>query len=204
MGELLLSLKQDRKKQVIAYYSQTSLRQKKLLHDQTRTVATRKAIKRFRLYLNEQKYWSRTEGVLLSQLCRKKKLLNQFAYLIQILAKFSYLLEHWAEQKHGSANGLSRQPCKHCRQCEFKEMRDGGHIRQELDSEEQVPDLKTTRSKELLCNKRLHWSRFIGDDATDNTQAVEGCGLVESPLLTAAKLVTGLSDQTSNCLKNRH
>ena len=53
------------------------------------------------------------------------------------------------------------------------------------------------RSKELPYNKRMNWSVFIEDDTADDTLlsalevVEEESSLIESPLLTAAKIVTG-------------
>ena len=51
---------------------------------------------------------------------------------LEILAEFSYTLEHRAGVRHGNADGLSKQACEDCRQCELIERRDGGPTHQEL------------------------------------------------------------------------
>ena len=59
---------------------------------------------------------------------------------LEILAEFDYILEHRAGVKHGNADGLSRQTCEDCRQCNLIEKRDGGPTRQELDQDDSDTD----------------------------------------------------------------
>ena len=50
--------------------------------------------------------------------CRRKEPSDQEAHKLEILTEFSSTLEQRGGQKHSNANGLSRQTCKYCRQCE--------------------------------------------------------------------------------------
>ena len=139
----VLSQEQEGKERVIAFYSKTlSPPEKNYCVTRRELLATVKAIKHFRPYLYGQKFRLRTDHASLRWLCRRKEPSNQVARWLEILAEFSYTLEHRAGQKHGNADGLSRQACEDCRQCESIERRDGGPTRQELDSEDQVSALK--------------------------------------------------------------
>ena len=72
-------------------------------------LATVKAIKHFKPYLYGRKFRLRTDHASLRWLCRRKEPSNQVARWLEILAEFSYTLEHRAGVRHGNADGLSRE-----------------------------------------------------------------------------------------------
>ena len=143
-----MSQEQEGRERVIAYYSKTfSPPERNYCVTRRELLATVKAIKHFRPYLYGRKFRLRTDHASLRWLCRRKEPSNQVARRLEILAEFSYILEHRAGLKHGNADGLSRQSCEDCRQCELIERRDGGPTRQELDQDtESIPSpaLKAT------------------------------------------------------------
>ena len=91
----MLSQKQTGNKRVIAYYNKTlSPPEKNYCVTRRELLATVKAIKYFRSYLYEQKFWLRTDHISLRWLWRRKEPSNQFARWLEILAEISYSLEH--------------------------------------------------------------------------------------------------------------
>ena len=105
---------------------------------------------------------------------------------LEILAEFSYTLEHRAGLKHGNADGLSRQSCEDCRQCELIEKRGGGPTRQELDQNtESIPSpaLKATArrddsSEDLLCRAAKIVTRTAQSDIELAREQATGVGPV--------------------------
>ena len=105
---------------------------------------------------------------------------------LEILAEFSYTLEHKAGLKHGNADGLSRQSCEDCRQCELIGRRDGGPTRQELDQDTESissPALKVaTRgddsSEDLLCRAVKIVTRTAQSDIELAREQATGVGSV--------------------------
>jgi len=71
-------------------------------------------------------------------LCKRAEPSSQVARWLEILAEFSYWIEHHAAKKHGNADGISRRPVENCKQCVHIEKRDGGPAR--LDVEAQLGD----------------------------------------------------------------
>ena len=135
----VLSQEQGGVERVIAYYSKTlSPPERNYCVTRRELLATVKAVKHFRPYLYGRKFRLRTDHASLRWLCRRREPSNQVARWLEILAEFSYVLEHRAGVKHGNADGLSRQTCEDCRQCELIERRDGGPTRQELEQDEET------------------------------------------------------------------
>ena len=65
------------------------------------------------------------------------------------------MLEHRAGVKHGNADGLSRQTCEDCRQCELIERRDGGPTRQELDQDKEDTTLSALKAANEVADDNL-------------------------------------------------
>ena len=197
----MLSQKQTGNKRVIAYYNKTlSPPEKNYFVTRRELLATVKAIKYFRSYLYEQKFWLRTDHISLRWLWRRKEPSNQVARWLEILAEISYSLEHWAEQKHGNTDGLSRLACNDCRQCELIERRDGGTTRQELDGGEQAPALNVARLDGPLQGRKItreSLPRPLNKEYATNGTLLSALKATEEEnippddlLLTTAKIVT--------------
>ena len=77
----------------------------------------------------------RTDHASLRWLCRQTEPSDQVARWLEVLAEFKYTIEHRAGPRHGNADGLSRQGCLSCKQCQRIEKRDGGPSRAELHQE---------------------------------------------------------------------
>ena len=145
-----------------------------------------KAVKHFRPCLYGQKFRLRTDHASLRWLCRRREPSNQVARWLEILAEFSYVLEHRAGVKHGNADGLSRQTCEDCRQCELIERRDGGSTRQELDQDEEditSPALKAAAEVvddniDRLCSTAKIITRTTQSDAELAKEQATGVGPV--------------------------
>jgi len=95
-------------------------------------LAVIKSVKHFRPYLYGRKFRLRTDHASLIWLCTRAEPSSQVARWFEILAEFSYRIEHRPGKKHGNADGLSRQPDEGCKQCLNIEKRDGGPPRSEL------------------------------------------------------------------------
>ena len=122
----VLSQEQQGVERVVAYYSKTlSPPERNYCVTRRELLATVKAMKHFKPYFYGRKFRLRTDHASLRCLCRSKDPSNQVARWLEILAEFSYTLEHRAGVRHGNADSLSRQACEDCRQCELIERRDG-------------------------------------------------------------------------------
>jgi len=89
-------------------------------------------VKHFRPYLYGRKFRLRTDHASLIWLCKRAEPSSQIARWLEVLAKFSYQIEHRPGKKHGNADGLSRRPDEGCRQCLNIEKRDRGPLQSEL------------------------------------------------------------------------
>ena len=106
----VLSPEQEGVERVIAYYSKTlSPPERNYCVTRRELLATVKAMKHFKPYLYGKKFRLRTDHASLQCLCRSKEPSNQVARWLEILAEFSYTLEHRAGVRHGNADGLSRE-----------------------------------------------------------------------------------------------
>jgi len=90
------------------------------------------SVKHFRLYLHGRKFWLHTDHASLIWLCKRAEPYSQVARWLEILAEFSYQIEHRPGKKHGNADRLSRRPDEGCRQCLNIEKRDRCPPRSEL------------------------------------------------------------------------
>jgi len=54
---------------------------------------------------------------------------------LEILAEFSYWIEHRPGKKHGNADGLNRRQADGCKQCQNIERRDGGPPRSDVEEQ---------------------------------------------------------------------
>jgi len=66
-------------------------------------------------------------------LCRRAEPSSQVARKLEILAGFSYQIEHRPGKKHCNADRLSRRQVDGCKQCLNIECRDGGPPRSDVE-----------------------------------------------------------------------
>ena len=130
----VLSQVQEGRERVIAYYSKTlSDSERNYCTTRKELLAVIKAIKHFRPYLYGRKFTLRTDHASLKWLCRRSQPSDQVARWLEALAEMDYEVEHRAGSKHGNADGLSRNGCVDCKQCQRIEKRDGGATRKEVE-----------------------------------------------------------------------
>jgi hypothetical protein len=129
----VLSQIQEGVERPIAYYSKTlAPAERNYCVTRKELLAVVKSMKHFRPYLYGREFLLRSDHASLAWLCRRKEPSCQVARWLETLSEFQYKLEHRAGRKHGNADGLSRQACVDCRQCQKIEERDGGPSRQEM------------------------------------------------------------------------
>ena len=73
--------------------------------------------------------------------------------------------------KHGNADGLSRQSCEDCRQCELIERRDGGPTRQELDLSTDETLSSALKAAEEGNHTPSHASQIVDKIVTRTTKS---------------------------------
>jgi len=123
----VLSQVQDGREVVVAYYSKAlSAPEKNYCTTRKELLAVVKAVKHFRPYLYGRSFRLRTHHASLIWLCRWAEPSSQVAQWLEILAEFSYRIEHWPGKKHGNADGLNRRQADGCKQCRGIDRRDGG------------------------------------------------------------------------------
>jgi len=134
VGAVLSQVQEDREV-VVAYYSKSlSPTERNYCNIQKKLLAVIKLVKHFRPYLYGRWFPLRMDHAFLIWLCKREEPSSQVARWLEILAEFSYRIEHQPGKKHGKADGLSRRPDRGCRQCLNIERRDGGPLRSELET----------------------------------------------------------------------
>ena len=119
VGAVLSQVQQGQEK-VIAFFSKT-LSKEEFGYCTTRKelLAVYKAVKFFRPYLYGNFCWIRTDHASLHWiLMSEANFGGQVGRWIATLGQFSLDVKHRSGLKHQNADGLSRQLCKQCRQCE--------------------------------------------------------------------------------------
>jgi len=130
----VMSQVQDGREVVVAYYSKAlSASEKNYCTTRRELLAVVKAIKHFRPYLYGRTFRLRTDHASLKWLCRPAEPFSQVACWLEILAEFSYRIEHRPGKKHGNADGLSRRQADGCKQCLNIKRRDGGPPRSDVE-----------------------------------------------------------------------
>ena len=104
-------------------------------------------------------------------MCRRREPSNQVARWLDILAEFSYTLEHQAGVKRGNADGLSRQTCEDCRQCGLIERQDGGPTRRELYQNEEDTTSPALKAAAKVVDDRIDRLCSIAKIITRTTQS---------------------------------
>jgi len=104
-----LSHVQEGREIVVAYYSKSlSPTERNYCTTHKELLAVIKSLKHFRPYLYGRKFRLRTDHASLIWLCKRAEPSSQVARWLEVLAEFSYRIEHWPSKKHGNADGLSR------------------------------------------------------------------------------------------------
>jgi len=124
---------QEGREVVVAYYSKSlSPAERNYCTTRKELLAVIKSVKHFRPYLYGMRFRLRTDHGSLFWLCKRAEPSSQVARWLEILAEFSYRIEHRPGKKHGNADGLSRRPDEGCKQYLNIEKREGGPPRSEL------------------------------------------------------------------------
>jgi len=128
--EAVLSQVQGGSEVVVAYYSKIlKAAEKNYCTTKKELLTVVKAVKHFRPYLYGRMFRLRTDHASLIWLCKRAELSSQVAHWLEIVAEFSYRIEHRAGRKHGNAVGMNRWPVEDCKQCLHIEKRDEGPAR---------------------------------------------------------------------------
>jgi len=123
----VLSQVQEGREVLVAYYSKSlSPTERNYCTTCKELLAVIKSMKHFRPYLYGKRFRLRTDHGSLIWLCKRAEPSRQVSRWLEILAEFSYRIEHQPGKKHGNADGLSRRPDGGCKQCLNIEKRDGG------------------------------------------------------------------------------
>jgi len=132
----VLSQVQGGSEVVVAYYSKTlAAAEKNYCTTRKELLAVVRAVKHFRPYLYGRTFRLRTDHASLIWLCKRAEPSSQVARWLEILAEFSYRIEHLSGKKHGNADGMSRRPVEDCKQCLHIEKRDGGPARLDIEAQ---------------------------------------------------------------------
>ena len=114
----ILSQVQDGQERVIAYYSKMmSAEERNYCVTRQELLAIVKAIGHFKPQLYGQRFVVRTDHASLTWLLRTTHPHGQLARWMETLAPYNFTIEHRKGRKHNNVDGLSRQVCKDCRQC---------------------------------------------------------------------------------------
>jgi len=131
----VLSQVQEGREVDVAYYSKSlSPAERNYCTTRKESLAVIKSVKHYRPYLYGRPFRSRTDHASLIWLCKRAEPSSQVARWLEVLAEFSYRIEHRPGKKHSNADGLSRRPDEGCKQCHNIERRDGGPPRSELET----------------------------------------------------------------------
>ena len=115
----VLSQVQDGQERVVAYYSKMFTKEEaNYCVTRQELLAVVKAVKHFRPHLYGREFTVRTDHASLPWLLRTPHPAGQFARWLETLSEYSFQLVHRKGLKHNNADGLSRQLCKECKQCE--------------------------------------------------------------------------------------
>ena len=123
----VLSQVQNGQERVISYYSRSlSIPERNYCVTRRELLAVVKAVTHFRPYLYGKEFRIRTDHASLLWLCRRTTPSAQIARWLEILSEFNFIIEYRAGSKHGNADGLSRQTCHNCKQCDRITRLNGG------------------------------------------------------------------------------
>ena len=136
----------------IAYYNKTlAPAERNYCVTRKELLAVVMAMKHYRPYLYGREFLLKSDHASLAWLCRCKEPSCQDARWLETLSEVKYKLEHRAGKKQGNTDGLSRQACVNCRQCQKIEERDGGPTRQEIGQPSQNSEMPEERGQIHIC-----------------------------------------------------
>jgi len=131
----VLSQVQEGWEVVVAYYSKSlSLTEQNYWTIHKELLAVIKSVKHLRPFLYGRQFRLRTDHASLIWLRKRAKPSSQVARWLEILAEFSYWIEHRPGKKRSNADGLSGRPGGRCKQCPNIDKRDGGPPQSELEA----------------------------------------------------------------------
>jgi hypothetical protein len=117
-GAVLSQIK-DGTEKVVAYYSKTMTpEERNYCVTRKELLAIVKAVKHFRPYLLGRKCTIRTDHASLVWLLKTTQPNGQLARWLETLSDYDFELVHRKGLKHNNVDGLSRQRCKECKQCQ--------------------------------------------------------------------------------------
>ena len=148
----VLSQVQNGKERVVSYYSRVlSTPERNYCVTRRELLAVVRAVEHFRPYLYGGQFKVRTDHASLLWLCRRTTPTAQTARWLEILSEFQFIIEHRPGSKHSNADGLSRRPCRDCKQCDRLEKACGGPsmdmVQQELQDQTHLEDVVQIRVK---------------------------------------------------------
>ena len=115
----VLSQIQQGQERPIAYYSKMySKEEANYCVTRQELLAIVKALKHFRPHLFGREFMVRTDHASLPWLLRMPNPNGQLARWLEILSEYTFQISHRKGLKHNNADGLSRQVCKDCKQCQ--------------------------------------------------------------------------------------
>jgi len=131
----VLSQVQEGREVVVAYYSKSlSPTERNYCTIRKELLAVIKSLKHFRPYLYGRRFRLLKDHASLIWLCKRADPSSQIGRWLEILAEFSYRIEHRPSRKHGNADRLGRRPHEGCKQCLNIERKDRGPPRSELEA----------------------------------------------------------------------
>jgi hypothetical protein len=135
----VLSQVVDGQEMVLGYASRTlSKTERNYCVTRRELLAVVHFVKHFRPYLYGRRFTVRTDHSSLQWLLNFKDPKEQLARWLETLSEYEFRVEHRPGEKHGNADGLSRQPCRH--PCHV-----GNHVMSSVKSGARTPSVKGNR-----------------------------------------------------------
>ena len=115
----VLSQVQDGQERVVAYWSKMlSKEERNYCTTRKELLSVVKAVCHFRNYLYGREFTVRTDHASLTWLTKRTVPSGQVARWLETLSEFDYTIEYRPGRTHNNADGLSRQKCVDCVQCQ--------------------------------------------------------------------------------------
>jgi len=105
---------------VMSYYPKMYSSEESKVYCVTRQelLAIIKAVRHFRPQLYGRRFLLRTDHASLVWLLQNPAATGQLARWLETLSEYNFRIQHMEGRKHNNADGLSRQICKECKQCD--------------------------------------------------------------------------------------